>query len=246
MVASSNEGLQRLMEGLDKAADEHGMKINVKKTKVMVISKTGNKTVEVRIGQYKVEQVKQFKYLGAMITEDGRCEQDVKCRIAMAKQAFAKRQKVLCSKMGMALRVRLAKTLVWPVMMYGCETWIIKKEEKRRIEAFEMWVWRRMAKIRWTEKKTNEEVLNIVGQSRRLLEAMMERKKNWIGHVLRGNGLMLEVMEARMEGKRSRGRKRTGMLDELMEETYDIMKRKAQNRDLWRSWKPWTCRLAEY
>jgi len=242
MVAGSSDGLQRLMDGLNRADEEYGMKINVKKTKTMVISKAEGKRVEIKIGQHKVEQVKQFKYLGAMVTEDGRCEQDIKCRIAMAKQAFVKRKKVLCSNMSMALRVRLAKTLVWPVMMYGSETWILKKEEKRRLEAFEMWIWRRMAKVSWMDRKTNEEVLKMVGEERKLLDVMLDRKKNWIGHVLRGDGLMLEVMEARMEGKRGRGRKRIGMLEELMVESYEEMKRKAQNREMWRKWKPWTCR----
>src|SRR5215470_5929477 len=76
------------------------------------------------------------------------------------------------------------------------------------------------------DRKTNEEVLKMVGEERKQLDVMLDRKKNWIGHVLRGNGLMLEVMEARMVGKRGRERRRIGMLEELMEETYDVMKRK--------------------
>src|SRR5215470_8220200 len=202
------------------------------------LSKEEGIRVKIMIEQHIKEQIKQFQYLGAMVTEDERCEQDIKCRIAMAKQAFVKRKKVLCSNMSMALRVRLAKTLVWPVMMYGSETWILKKEEKRRLEAFEMWIWRRMAKVSWMDRKTNEEVLKMVGEERKLLDVMLDRKKNWIGHISRGDGLMLEVMEACMEGKRGRGRKRIGMLEELMVESYEEMKRKAQNREMWRKWKP--------
>jgi len=117
MVSSTNEGLQRLMNALVEAADEYGMKVNVKKTKTMVISKTEYKTADITVGQHKVEQVKQFKYLGATITDDGRCEHEIKCRIAMAKQSYTKNKTVLSSKMCLSLRKRLVKTLIWPVLL---------------------------------------------------------------------------------------------------------------------------------
>ena len=242
MVSSTNEGLQRLMNGLVKAAEEYGMKVNVKKTKTMIISKTGNKTVDITIGQHKVEQVQQFKYLGATITDDGRCEQEIRCRIAMAKQAYTRNKNILESKMELSLRKRLVKSLVWPVLLYGCETWTMRKTEKTRLEALEMWIWRKMARVNWKDKATNEEVMQMVGEQRGLLQAILERKKNWIGHILRGEGLMLEVMEGRMEGKRGRGRKRIGMLEDIIREnSYAETKRKAQNRSEWRGWRPWTC-----
>jgi len=246
MVSSTSEGLQRLMDGLVKVSEECGMKVNIKKTKAMVISKTGHKIVDIKIGQHKVEQVQQFKYLGATVTEDGRCEQEIKCRIAMAKQAYTKRKNILASKMCLSLRKRLVRALVWPVLLYGSETWTMRKAEKSRLEAFEMWIWRRMARVSWKDKKTNEEVLQMVGERRRLLQTILERKKNWIGHVLRGEGLLLKVIEGRMEGKRGRGRKRMGMLEDMMENSYVEMKRKAQNRAEWRDWMPWTCLRAEH
>src|SRR5215510_3849187 len=187
------------MDGIRETAERYGMRINVRKTKAMVIAKNGDQKVDIEIGQHKVEQVKHFKYLGSVMTEDGRCIKEIKSRIGLGKQAFEKRKKILCSKMCMSLRVRLVKTLVWSVLLYGSETWTIRKEERKRLEAFEMWVWRRIARVSWTEKKTYEEVLRMVGQSRKLIETLLERKKNWMGHVLRGDGLMLKVMEGRME-----------------------------------------------
>ena len=246
MMSSTNEGLQRLMNGLAEAADEYGMKVNVKKTKTMVISKTEHKTVDITVGQHKVEQVKQFKYLGATITDDGRCENEIKCRIAMAKQSYTKNKTVLSSKMCLSLRKRLVKTLIWPVLLYGCEAWTMRKVEKTRLKAFEMWIWRRMARVSWKDKKTNEEVLQMVNERRSLLQTILERKKNWIGHVLRGEGLMMEVMEGRMEGKRGKGRKRIGMLEDIIVNSYVETKRKAQDRSEWRSWLPWTCPRAEH
>jgi len=122
-----------------------------------------------------------------------------------------------------------------------------RKEDIRRIEALEMWIWRRMERISWTEKITNEEVLRRVGEKRSMVETIVRRKKNWIGHIMRGDGLMKEVMEVKMEGKRGRGRKRIGMIDELMiNDQYGDLKRRAEDRQGWRVWLPGTCRMAEH
>ena len=83
----------------------------------MVISKTEGKKVEIKVGQRQVQQVEQFKYLGSVITGDGRCSKEIKCRIAIAKQALTKNKKLLCSNMCVSLRVRLVKTLVWSVLL---------------------------------------------------------------------------------------------------------------------------------
>ena len=111
----------------------------------------------------------------------------------------------------------------------------------------EMWIWRRMERISWTNKITNEEVLRRVGEKRSMVETIVRRKKNWIGHIMRGDGLMKEVMEGKMEGKRGRGRKRIGMIDELMEnKQYGDLKKRAEDRQGWRVWLAGTCRVAEH
>ena len=162
------------------------MKINVKKTKTMVVSRTGGGVVDIKLDGQKIEQVKKFRYLGAMISEDGRCIDDVKGRIGMAKEAFNKRKELLTKSMNKDIKKRMVKSLVWPVALYGCETWTMRKEEMDRLAAFEMWIWRRMEKISWTEKKSNEEILRLVGEERCMLEVIAKRKKAWIGHVVRG------------------------------------------------------------
>jgi hypothetical protein len=203
--------------------------------------------VNVLVDGQKVEQVHQFKYLGSIIEEEGRCLVDVKARIGMAKNAFNNRKELLCRRMSKELKKKIVKTLVWPVALYGCETWTLRDAECKRLDAFEMWVWRRMEKVSYKDRVTNEEVLKNVGESRCLLDKIRSRKRNWVGHVLRGEGLMREVMEGRMDGKRTRGRPRKGMLDEFLEDgSYAQMKRRAHDRESWRSWMPWTCPRAEH
>jgi len=113
-----------------------------------------------------------------------------------------------------------------------------------------MWVWSKVGKISWRDMKTNEEVLLMVQEERSLMDVIWRRKKNWIGHILRGESLLREVIEVegRMIGKRSKGRKRLGMqLNEFLKESsYAEPKRKAENRNEWRIWKPRTCLTAEH
>ena len=103
-----------------------------------------------------------------------------------------------------------------------------------------------MEKVSWMDKKTNEQVLREVGEERRLLQSVEKRKRNWIGHVVRGERLMKKVVEGRMKGKRGKGRPREGMISELKGDSYGKMKRMAEDREVWRSYEPWTCyKIAE-
>ena len=92
----------------------------------------------------------------------------------------------------------MVKTLVWPVVLYECETWTMRKEKIIRLSAFEMWVWRRIAKVSWMNKRTNEQVRSSMNKKRRLIKTIWDRKKNWIGHVIWEDGLMKLVLEERM------------------------------------------------
>ena len=190
--------------------------------------------------------MRQFRYLGTLITEDGRCVQEIKSRIAMAKNSFNRLKELLSRSMKISTKKRIIKSLVWSVFLYGAETWTLRREDMKRINALETWIWRRVERVSWTEKKSNEEILERVQEKRCLLERVIHSKKRWIGHIVRGEGLLKEVIEGRMEGKRPRGRKRIGMLQEIKEGTYGEMKRSAENKTEWRRWMPdWTCLRTE-
>ena len=246
MIASSQEGLQKMMDALNDTARVYGMKINIGKTKAMRVSRNRGGSVSIHIENQEVEQVDKFKYLGSVVTDDGRSENEIKIRIAMAKEAFMRRRELLTKRMKRSLKKRIVKTLIWTVLLYGSETWALGIKDIKKLEACEMWFWRKIEGISWKDHVQNEEVLRRVEERRTMIETIVRRKKNWIGHVLRGQGLLKNIIEGRMEGKRSRGRKRIGMLDLLMEGSdYEMLKIRARDRSNWRNWTPRTCLLAE-
>src|SRR6218665_719463 len=165
----------------------------------------------------------------------------------MAKNAFNHRKELLRKSLNKDMQKRIIKAIIWSVAFYVAETWTNKKEDIQRLEAFEMWVWRKMEKISWRDMKTNEKVLQVVQEERSLMDVIWRRKKNWIGHILRGESLLREVTEGRIIGKRPRGKKRLGTLNEFLKESsHAELKRKAENRKEWRIWKPRTCLTAEH
>ena len=174
------------------------------------------------------------------MTDDSRCHKEIKRRIALGKVAFAKRRELLKGQLDLQLKKRLVKAFIWSMVLYGSETWTLLKEDIKRLEAFEMWIWRRIMKISWTEHKTNEEVLKMVNEKRSLIDTIRGRQKNWICHILRGDSLLRTVLEGRMEGKRTRGRPRTMLLDWMMDKTenYQHVKEKARNGEAWHHWVP--------
>jgi len=125
------------------------------------------------------------------------------------------------------------------VLLYECKTWTIRKNEKDRLEAMEMWIWRKMNKTSWVERKTNEQVLKDVSEKRNIIKHILKRKTKLIGHLFRHNTFMKNIFEGEILGKRSRGRPRTSYFQDfkhLMEvTTYSKLKNMAKDRDLWLS-----------
>ena len=229
--------LNILMRKLDETCGKYGMKINMGKTKVMKMGWSKGEPMDIVVGASRVKQVKKFRYLGSLVNEEGCCSDEIRGRIAMAKVAFNKRKRILCGPLNRSLKKRLVKSMVWSVAVYGAETWTLKKVDRNRLEAFEMWAWRRMEKISWTRKMSNmNDVLALIGEERSLMRRVRGMKRNWVGHVLRENGLMGSVLEGVVMGKRGRGRRRRGFMDCMVEgDGYVGVKRRAEDRVSWRN-----------
>ena len=128
---------------------------------------------------------------------------------------------------------------MWSIAFYGCETWIIGAQENRRLEAFEMWCYRRILKVRWVDHVTNEEILNKIGERRNFWQNLKKRRDKFVGHILRHPGLVNRTLEGRVEGKNARGRPRLCFINQIVKDVgckkYSEMKRLAQNRKAWRA-----------
>ena len=117
---------------------------------------------------------------------------------------------MLTKSLSKELKKRIVKVLVWPVVMYGCETWTLRKAEIDKLEALEIWIWIRLENISWEEKIRNEEVLRRVKENRCLMTTIYRRQKNWIGHTLRGDGLLRDVMGSPTKGRAHKNDRQKG------------------------------------
>jgi hypothetical protein len=186
------------------------------------------------IDQKQLENVECFKYLGSMLTNDGRCTCEIKSRIAIAKVAFSKKNTLFTSTLNLNLRKKLLKRYIWSVGLYCAETWTLRAVDQKHLENFEMWCWGRM-EVSWTDRVRNEEVLLRVSYQRNILHAIKRRKANWIGHILRRNCLLQRVIEVKIAGGLEvtgrRGRRRKQLLDDLKDRRgYSYLKEEALNR----------------
>ena len=119
----------------------------------------------------------------------------------MAKAAFNKKRTLFTSTLDLELRKKLVEFYIWSIALYGAETWKLRAVDQKHLESFEMWCWRRMEKISWTDHVRNEEVLLRVKEWRNILHEIIKRKANWIGHILRRNYLLQRVIEGKIKGE---------------------------------------------
>ena len=206
----------------------------------MVTSKTSNPSkCNIKVNGTVLKQVDKFKYLGTIITSDGRCVTEIKSRTAQAKAAFQKMRNILCNNsLSIEVRKNILKCYIEPILLYGSEAWTIDNIARKHLEATEMWFYRRMLKISWTAKTSNTIILHLVNSNRELINCIRRRQSQFLGHVMRRGGLENIVTTGKIEGKRDRGRQREKMLDGLKAwhdaESSETIFKCITNRGLWR------------
>lgn len=191
-----------------------GLTINTGKSVTMTFSKSEQPPqCLITIGGEQLKQVESFSYLGSLLTSDGRSDKEIKRRIGIAKSAFESLRRLITNrKISIDTRKRLIRTYVWSTLTYGAETWTVSSAMNDRLSSFEMWCYRRMMRISWIERKTNEEVLRMVSAERELVQIIRKRQLQFLGHVVRRKQLEHLVLTGMVSGKRARGRQRLTFL----------------------------------
>jgi hypothetical protein len=220
LIADSLEDLQYLIDRVNAESKKFGLSMNIKKTKMMIISKSHQPYTDaiITIDNKAIDRVSNFKYLGCWLSDEWNSDKEIKCRIEMARSSFIKFKKVLCnSSINITLRIRYLKCYVWSILIYGLEAWTLKVSTMHKIEAFEMWCYRRLLKISWIDRISNEEVLIKLNKDRELLKMIKIRKTQYFGHIIRGPKyeILQLIVQGRIEGTRGVGRKLTSWLDNI-------------------------------
>ena len=156
LLEESEEELKSLLMKVKEESENVGLKLDIQKTKIMASGPIASWQID---GE-TVETVTDFIFLDSKITADGDCSQEIKRRLLLERKVMTNPDSILKSRdITLSTKVRLVKAMVFPVVMYGCTSWTIKKSEHRRIDAFELWCWRRLLRVPWTAKRFNQSIL---------------------------------------------------------------------------------------
>ena len=162
-------------------SEKVGLKLNIQKTKIMA----SGPITSWQIDGETVETVSDFIFGGSKITADGDCSHEIKRRLLLGRKVMTNLDSILKSTdITLSTKVHLVKAVVFPVVMYGCDSWTIKKGELLRIEAFELWCWRRFLRVPWTAKRSNQSILKENSSECSLEGLMLKLKLQYLGHLM--------------------------------------------------------------
>ena len=192
-------------------SEKVGLKLNIQKTKVMA----SGPITSWEIDGETVETVSDFSFLGFKITADGDCSHEIKRRLPLGRKVMTNLDSIFKSRdITLPTKVCLVKAMVFPVIMYGGESWTIKKAECQRIDSFELWCWRILLRFPWIARRSNQLILKEISPGCSVVGLMLKLKLQYFGHLMRrADAFEKTLMLGKIEGRRRRGRQRLRWLD---------------------------------
>ena len=202
-MAESEEELKRLYMKVKEESEEVGIKLNIQKTKIMA----SGPITSWEIDGETVETVSDFILGGSRITADGDCSHEIKRCLLLGRKVMTNLDSIFKSRdITLPKNVRLVKAMVFPVVMYGCESWTVRKAECRKIDAFELWCWRRLLRVPWTARRSNQSILKEISPGCSLEGLMLKLKLQYFGHLMRRvDSLEKTLMLGGIGGRRRSG-----------------------------------------
>ena len=180
-MAESEEKLKILLMKVKEESEKVGLKLNIQKTKIMASGPINSWEID----RETVETASDFIFLGSKITADGDCSHEIKRHLLLGRKVMTNLDSILKSRdITLPTKVCLVKAMVFLVVMYGCESWTVKKAECRRIDAFERWCWRRLLRVPWTARRFNQSILKEISPGCSLEGIMLKLKLQYFGHLM--------------------------------------------------------------
>ena len=201
LMTESEEELKSLLK-VKEESEKVDLKLSIQKTKTMASAPIASWQID---GE-TVETVSDFIFLGSKITVGGDCGHEIKRRLLLGRKVMTNLDSIFKSRdITLPTKVSLVKAMVFPVVMYGCESWTVKKGEHRRIDAFELWCWKRVLGVPWTARKSNQSILKEISSGCSLEGLMLKLKLQYFDHLMqRPESLEKTLMLGKIEGRKRR------------------------------------------